>query len=87
MNQLLSDKTFVIIGGTTGIGLSTAEFILPVSIIYLLTIIDWRDIWITISIVAIVFLPLASFLLVKKLNLDSREKISETDSQQINIKN
>ena len=25
MNQLLSNKTFVIIGGTTGIGLSTAE--------------------------------------------------------------
>ena len=68
-------------------GLSTAEFILPVSIIYLLTIIDWRDIWITISIVVIVFLPLASFLLVKNLNLDSREKTNENDLQNTNIKN
>ena len=68
-------------------GLSTAEFILPVSIIYLLTVIDWRDIWITISIVVIVFLPLASFLLVKNLNLDSREKTNENDLQNTNIKN
>ncbi len=68
-------------------GLSTAEFILPVSIIYLLTIIDWRDIWITISIVVIVFLPLASFILVKNLNLDSREKTNENDLQNTNIKN
>ena len=68
-------------------GLSTAEFILPVSIIYLLTIINWRDIWITISIVVIVFLPLASFLLVKNLNLDSREKTNENDLQNTNIKN
>ncbi len=68
-------------------GLSTAEFILPVSIIYLLTIIDWRDIWITISIVVIVFLPLASFFLVKNLNLDSREKTNENDLQNTNIKN
>ena len=68
-------------------GLSTAEFILPVSIIYLLTIIDWRDIWITISIVVIVFLPLASFILVKNLNLDSREKTNENELQNTNIKN
>ena len=68
-------------------GLSTAEFILPVSIIYLLTIIDWRDIWITICIVVIVFLPLVSFFLVKNLNLDSREKTNENDLQNTNIKN
>ena len=72
---------------TSWFGLSTAEFILPVSIIYLLTIIDWRDIWITICIVVIVFLPLVSFFLVKNLNLDSREKTNENDLQNTNIKN
>ena len=40
---------------TGWVGLSTAEFILPVLMIYLLTITDWRNIWITISIIIIVF--------------------------------
>ena len=43
-------------------GLSTAEFILPVLIIYLLTIIDWRDNWIYISILILLFLPILSFI-------------------------
>ena len=34
---------------TSWFGLSTAEFILPVLIIYLLTVYDWRNIWIYIS--------------------------------------
>ena len=54
-------------------GLSTAEFILPVLIIYLLTITDWRSIWIIISIITIVFLPVVSYFLVNKLNFASRE--------------
>ena len=54
-------------------GLSTAEFILPVLIIYLLTIIDWRDIWFYISILILLFLPILSFFLIKNLNFDSRE--------------
>ena len=49
-------------------GLSTAEFILPVLMIYLLTIIDWRNIWIAISIIIIIFLPLVSYFLVKNIN-------------------
>ena len=58
-------------------GLSTAEFILPVLIIYLLTIIDWRDIWFYISILILLFLPILSFILIKNLNFDSREELSE----------
>ncbi len=58
---------------TSWFGLSTSEFILPVLIIYLLTIYEWRDIWIVISLIVILFLPAASFLLVKNLNLESRE--------------
>ena len=38
-------------------GLSTAEFILPVFIIYLLTFMEWRSIWVNISFL-ILFLPI-----------------------------
>ena len=55
-------------------GLSTAEFILPVLMIYLLTITEWKNIWIGISLVVLVFLHLSSYFLVKNLNFDSREK-------------
>ncbi|MDC0200474.1 MFS transporter [Candidatus Pelagibacter sp.] len=55
-------------------GLSAAEFILPVLIIYLLSITEWKNIWIGISIIVLILLPLASFFLVKNLNFDSREK-------------
>ena len=55
-------------------GLSAAEFILPVLMIYLLSITDWKNIWTIISIIVLIFLPLTSFILVKNLNFDSREK-------------
>ena len=58
---------------TTWLGLSLAEFILPLLVIFLLTIFDWRNIWLTISILVIVVLPIVSFSLVKKIKLDSRE--------------
>ncbi len=45
-----------------------------------------EDIWIVISIVVIIFLPIASFLLVQNLNLTSREADSETSKQNIKIK-
>ena len=58
---------------TTWLGLSLAEFVLPLLIIFLLTFVDWRNIWIVISILVIVVLPIVSFLLVKNIKLDSRE--------------
>ena len=67
-------------------GLSVAEFILPVLIVYLLTIYLWQNIWISISILVILFLPLASFFLVKDLNLDSREKSEANDNRESDIK-
>ena len=60
-------------------GLSTAEFILPVLIVYLLTITAWQNIWILISISILVFLPLASFFLIKKLDFDTREQVNSDD--------
>ena len=57
----------------TWLGLSLAEFILPLLIVFLLTIIEWRNIWLSISILVIIALPMISFFLVKNVNLDSRE--------------
>ena len=67
-------------------GLSTAEFILPVLIIYLLTLYDWKVIWISISLIIIFFLPLTSYFLIKNLKIDSRESINEKNSSNQNIK-
>ena len=68
-------------------GLSTAEFILPVLIVYLLAIMDWQNIWITISIFILIVLPFTSYLLVKNLNLDSREKFNNQQLKDEKIKN
>ena len=64
---------------TIWFGLSTAEFILPVLVVYLLTIFTWQNIWISISILVLIFLPITSFVLIKKLNFESREEINDQD--------
>ena len=58
-------------------GLSSAEFIMPVLMVYLLTFIDWQNLWLIFSISVLIILPIASFLLIKNLNLDSRETNDE----------
>ena len=58
-------------------GLSSAEFILPVLMVYLLTLIDWQNLWLIFSITVLIVLPIVSFLLIKNLNLDSRETQDE----------
>jgi len=71
---------------TTWLGLSLAEFILPLLIIFLLTFVDWRNIWITISVLVIVILPIICFLLVKNIKLDSREITNIQDKKIKEIK-
>ena len=66
-------------------GLSSAEFILPVLMVYLLSILDWKNLWVIFSIIVLVVLPVASFLLIKNLNLDSREN-NEENIDEIKIK-
>ena len=68
-------------------GLSSAEFILPVLIVYLLTITAWQNIWLSISILILFFLPLISFVLIKNLNFDSREEVADKDFEKKLIKN
>jgi len=58
-------------------GLSSAEFIMPVLMVYLLTFIEWQNLWLIFSISVLIILPIASFLLIKNLNLDSREANDE----------
>jgi predicted MFS family arabinose efflux permease len=67
-------------------GLSTAEFILPVLIVYLLTITAWQNIWISISIFTLIFLPIISFFLVKKLDFNTREEVTSSDFETKEIK-
>ncbi len=71
---------------TTWLGLSLAEFILPLLIIFLLTFIDWRNIWIAISISIIIILPIVVVSLVKNVKLDSRETSSTTNIKTKDIK-
>ena len=67
-------------------GLSSAEFILPVLIVFLLTITNWQNIWLIVSILVLIFLPIASYLLVKNINLDSRETSNDDEFKEENIK-
>ncbi|MDA9631329.1 MFS transporter [Candidatus Pelagibacter sp.] len=66
-------------------GLSSAEFIMPVLMVFLLTFIDWQNLWLIFSVAVLIVLPIASFLLIKNLNLDSRENNDE-NIEEIEIK-
>jgi predicted MFS family arabinose efflux permease len=62
---------------TTWLGLSAAEFLMPITIVFFLSIYSWRSIWLSISLLIILFLPLLVFLTIKDISLSSREKESE----------
>ena len=53
--------------------------------VYLLSIIDWKNLWLIFSIIVLAVLPVASFLLIKNLDLDSRE-VNEKNIDEIKIK-
>ncbi len=58
------------------LGMSLGEFLLPVIIIYLISFIYWRELWVYISITVLLLLPFFSYLTVKDINFYSREKLS-----------
>jgi len=58
---------------TIWFGMSTAEFIFPVLVIYFLTIYSWRSVWQGISIIVILILPLIINFTIKKISFESRE--------------
>jgi len=55
-------------------GMSLGEFLLPVLIVYFLSFVYWRDLWVQTSILILLILPLFSFLTVKDINIFSREE-------------
>ena len=71
---------------TAWFGLSTAEFILPVFITYLLIIYSWRSVWQGIAILVILFLPIVILNTIKSIQLDSREESKNDDNKKIEIK-
>ena len=56
------------------LGLSAAEFIMPITIVFFLSLYSWRSIWLSIGLIIILFLPIISFLTIKNITLSSREK-------------
>ena len=80
------DKTRGKALSVTWLGLSTAEFIMPITIVFFLSIYSWRSIWLSIALLIILFLPLLSYLTVKEITLSSREK-ENLMKQESNIKN
>jgi predicted MFS family arabinose efflux permease len=59
---------------TTWLGLSAAEFIMPVTIVFFLSIYSWRSIWLSIALIIVLLLPFLSFFTIKEVTLSSREK-------------
>ncbi|MDC3037551.1 MFS transporter [Candidatus Pelagibacter sp.] len=62
------------------LGLSLAEFILPVLIVFLLTFIEWRNLWVSISILVIIILPIVTYTLVREVKLETREESNNKKS-------
>ncbi len=67
-------------------GLSSAEFILPVLMVLLLSLTTWQNIWTVIALLILIFLPIASFFLVRTVKLDTRESTEGEEFKEENIK-
>ena len=67
-------------------GLSSAEFILPVLMVFLLSLTTWQNIWTVIALLILIFLPIASFFLVRTVKLDTRESTEGEELKEENIK-
>ena len=64
------------------LGMSLGEFILPVLIVYLLSFIYWRELWIQISIVVLLILPFICLFTVRDITIQSREKNEESKNDE-----
>ncbi len=67
-------------------GLSSAEFILPILMVFLLSLTTWQNIWTVIALLILIFLPIASFFLVRTVKLDTRESTEGEEFKEENIK-
>ena len=71
---------------TIWLGLSAAEFILPLFLTYFFVVYSWRTVWQGIAILVILFLPLVILNTIKSINLESRED-KNLNLKKIKIKN
>ena len=62
-------------------GLSSAEFILPIMVVFLLNIFSWQIIWHFISAIIIIILPLVVFYTIKNITFESRENLNFNKNQ------
>ena len=67
------------------LGMSLGEFILPVLIVYLLSFIYWRELWIQISIAVLLILPIICLFTVKDISIESREKDDENETNKFSL--
>ena len=56
------------------LGMSLGEFLLPVLIVYLVSFIYWRDLWLQIAIVIFIVLPIFSYFTVKDISIFFQRK-------------
>jgi len=66
-------------------GMSLGEFLLPILVVYLLSFIYWRDLWLQISVFIVIALPIFSFFMVKDISIFSREKESENNKDKFSL--
>ena len=66
---------------TIWFGLSSAEFILPIMVVFLLNIFSWQIIWHFISAIIIIILPLVVFYTIKNITFESRENLNFNKNQ------
>ena len=69
----------------TWLGMSLGEFLLPILIVFLLSFLHWRDLWIQIGIVVLIILPIFSYLTIKNINISSREQEKEDGNYKSNL--
>ena len=68
------------------LGLSSAEFILPILIVFLISLFSWRTVWQFISLTTIIFLPLVILNTIKEVTFSSRESNEATSEQKFDVK-
>jgi len=64
-------------------GMSLGEFLLPILIVYLLSFVYWRDLWLQTSILILLVLPLFSFFTVKNISIFSREYQNKNELKEL----
>ncbi|MDC0167906.1 MFS transporter [bacterium] len=67
------------------LGMSLGEFLLPILIVFLLSFLYWRDLWIYITLTILIFLPAISFYTTKHIYKESREKKTLDKEKKFNL--